>query len=706
MIKARAKAKHTRAVIEGMGAVMPMPEYELPLNGEGELAIYVLARNSGEGKDRDFTKGDLLLSDTEKRDILALNKKYKKFILVLNVGGPVDLSDMGEVGNILVLSQLGVETGTALAELLLGKTYPSGKLTTSWAFEKDYPTIGEFGDKDETRYEEGVYVGYRYYDTVGVKNTFPFGYGLGYTAFSCESTDVSYAAGQVLVEAKVTNTGARSGKETVQVYVSVPSGILDQPYQTLVAFEKTGELKSGQSDVVNLSFSLSDIAGYDERQSAYILEQGKYIIRVGNSSVNTTVCGILSLEEEVCVLQAKKCCGEPDFQDWKPENPNPVMIPEGVTEIVVSTDSIECQSVVYEKAEDIDPYIDSLSDEELTYINIGHFEPKSGSMSVIGQASAKVAGAAGESTHILESKGFPALVMADGPAGLRLAKKYAKTDGKAYASEGAIPESMEDYLPKIVTWFMKLRNKKPPKNAVMGEQYCTALPIGTAIAQSFNYELAVACGDIVGWEMERFGVHLWLAPALNIHRDIRCGRNFEYYSEDPFVSGMFAAAITEGVQKHEGRATTIKHYAANNQETSRYTNNSQVSERAMREIYLRGFGICVRKSQPHAVMTSYNLLNGTHTSERRDLMQDILRSEFGFEGIVMTDWVISMMARFQSVHDVAHASSVAKAGGDLFMPGSQADYDDLLNAVKNGNISREQLKKNATRVYKIALELC
>jgi len=235
---------------------------------------------------------------------------------------------------------------------------------------------------------------------------------------------------------------------------------------------------------------------------------------------------------------------------------------------------------------------------------------------------------------------------------------------------------------------------------VLKEHSATMIPIGTAIAQSFNVELAEKLGDIVGAEMEMFGVHLWLAPALNIHRSILCGRNFEYYSEDPLVSGLTAAAITNGVQKHKGCGTTIKHFAANNAETNRYCNNSQVSERAMREIYLRGFEICVKKSQPKAVMTSYNLLNGTHTSEHRGLIEDILRTEFGFKGIVMTDWVMEVMTSSKSVYRNALADKVAKAGGELFMPGTKKDYNRVLTALKDGSLTRQQLEINASRLLR------
>ena len=255
-IKARARRNHTNAIIEGMGAVMPEPEYELPLEGGGETAVYVLARTSGEGNDRENIPGDIALTKTEVRDILLLQKQYEKFLLVLNVGGPVDLTPvLGEVGNILLLSQLGVETGCVLADLLLGKANPSGKLATTWAAFDDYPTVGDFGDMNETRYREGIYVGYRYFDSAGVRPMFPFGFGLSYTAFEVGGEKAELDGETVTVTASVKNTGAFPGKETLQVYVSKPEVKLDQPFQCLAAFGKTALLRPEETDTVTMRFA-------------------------------------------------------------------------------------------------------------------------------------------------------------------------------------------------------------------------------------------------------------------------------------------------------------------------------------------------------------------------------------------------------------------------------------------------------------------
>lgn len=703
-IKARARANHTNPIMEGMGAVMRSPEYNLPLDGEGDAAIYVVSRISGEGNDRRAEAGDVLLTASEQRDILALNEKYEKFMLVLNVGGPVDLTPVQEVGNILVLSQLGVETGAALADILLGKAYPSGKLTTTWTTWTDYCDIGDFGEKDDTDYNEGIYVGYRYFDSVGKKALFPFGYGLGYTDFGISDTQISVNGEKVTVTATVKNQGFHAGKEVLQVYVSSPQGELDKPYQALAAFGKTVELQQGSEEQVVVSFPLSELASYDAKRAAYLLEKGNYIIRVGNSSVNTSVCGVISLEETVVTAQLKNTCGEPEFTDWKPEKVCEEVLPANVVKITVRAEDIPQSKASYDRTCEIEDTVKSLSDEQLAYANIGAFTKGGGIASIIGNASQSVAGAAGETTAMLKDAGFAGIILADGPAGLRLSPKFYRDEKGCHGIGAGMPATMLEFLPKPIAWFLG-RPPKIKKGVEIKEQYATAIPIGTALAQSWNLDFAKRCGDIVGAEMERFGVHLWLAPALNIHRSILCGRNFEYFSEDPLISGRFAAAITNGVQAHPGCGTTIKHYAANNQETCRYSNNSGVSERATREIYLKGFEICVKESQPLALMTSYNLLNGVHTSERRDLTEDILRCEWGYEGIVMTDWVISVMLSGKQKYAGPNAGKVAAAGGDVFMPGCQKDYEEVVTALQDGTLSREQLEINASRIFRMAKKL-
>lgn len=707
-IKVEAKAQHQNVVAFSMGRNPAEPEYDLPINGEGETAVYVLSRVSGEGADRKAAAGDILLSKTEIRDILACAKKYPFFMLVLNTGGPVDLTPVLDVGNILVLSQLGAETGNILADILLGKQNPSGKLSTTWAAWEDYPSLGEFGEKNDTRYREGIYVGYRYFDSVGKEPLFPFGYGKSYTDFAASDFHAAISGELVTVTGTVKNTGAYPGKEVLQLYVSVPEGKLDQPYQVLAGFAKTSTLNPGQEEQIQIRFAISSIAPYDEETESYILEAGDYILRIGNSSRSTSVCAAVRVEETVTVRRAKNVLGKPDFTDYRvPEQQKKrSLLPPDAPILVLVPGSITTVTTEYFREDPIDPAVEKLSLDQLVKLNLGAYDPKAGVASIIGNSSLTVAGAAGQS--YMEIPEIPSMVMADGPAGLRLSRQYAvDAKGKIHPLESSIPASLIDFMNAPMRWLMSLLTYKPKKKDKLGEQYATALPIGTAVAQSFNTGLAEQFGKIVGEEMERFGVHLWLAPALNIHRSIRCGRNFEYFSEDPLVSGVFAGAITKGVQSFPHAGTTIKHYAFNNQERNRTQNNSQVSERAAREIYLKGFGICVRTSQPKAVMTSYNLVNGTHTSEHSGLIEDILRAEFGFQGIVMTDWVIAGYENEKDcIHPVAEAVRVCMAGGDLFMPGSQHDYDSIKAGLDAGTVTTKQLQINATRVLRMAKTLC
>ncbi len=763
-LKHEARANKQLLIVYSMGKVMPEPEYDIPLflpsedssNRDGaalsveepaelcanpDTAIYVLARISGEGNDRTLAKGDIKLTDTEVRDILALNEKYEKFMLVLNTGGVVDLSPVKDVKNILVLSQLGVETGTALADILLGKANPSGKLTTTWAAYEDYYPIDDIEDINCSRYTEGIYVGYRYFDSFGVKPLFPFGFGLSYTEFkissinaevgaanpssgnaqlnhgtSCPAGDWFNSSDLVTVKVTVTNTGAYPGREVVQVYQSAPSGKMDKPCKDLAGFTKTRELAPGESEEVIVTYKMSDMASYDEETASYVLEAGKYQILVGTSSDNTTLAGIKELAEDVTVLSAKNVLGKTDFEDVKNPNACGLCVEQGVVKSANACETGEEQgednelpcvflprAVDYESSYEVLPEVSELPITEAAKLLIGDFSGKKGLAGIIGESAVSVCGAAGE-TYKLGGR-IPPIVMADGPAGLRLSKRYYE-DSKGLHAVGdrGFQDDLAESLPGPLKLIGKLMagDTEAPDGVTVHEQYCTAIPIGTAIAQSFNISLAAKYGDIVGDEMERFGVKLWLAPALNIHRTIRCGRNFEYYSEDPVLSGEIAAGIVNGVQKHKGCGVTIKHYAANNKETNRYCNDSMVSERAMREIYLKGFGICVKKSNPLTVMTSYNLLNGIHTAEHRGLIEDILRCEYGFEGLVMTDWIVAFSANPKSKNRNTKAAPVAAAGGDLLMPGSNSDYKNLLKGIKNGMVSEEQVRICASRVVSLA----
>lgn len=709
-IKKEARRNHKLAPVYGMGRVMREPEYSIPLNIDTDTAIYVLSRTSGEGSDRNFIKGDILLTNTEIRDILELNSKCDRFMLILNVGGVVDLSPVNEVKNILLLSQLGGQTGDILADMLLGKTYPSGKLTTTWASEEAYSHI-EFGDKDDTRYREGIYVGYRFFDADAVRVLYPFGHGLSYTEFDIKNTTVSLKNGTFTVNVTVENTGEHLGREVVQCYISAPRGRLDKPVKELCGFEKTREIAPCESCTVSIDFTLESIASYDEKNGEYFLDSGSYIIYIGSSSRSLRAVSIVELEKEVSVFKVKNVLGETDFTDAVPEAVKRKRPEENIPVFRMSPSESETPTADYCIEEKIEQRVKALTDVGIAYMSVGEFNSAFGALSVIGNASSHVAGAAGESSSIIKELDGTQIIMADGPAGIRISPCfYVDKKGRAKAvSKTGIPESVLEFLPSALRKLLTAvtgRNKAP-KGVEVQYHYASSLPIGTALAQSWSKELAYICGDIVGDEMERFGVNLWLAPALNIHRSVRCGRNFEYYSEDPLLSGKIAAAVTKGVQSHRGCGVTLKHFAANNQETNRYGNNSIVSERAMREIYLKGFEICIKEADPVAVMTSYNLLNGTHTAEHRGLIYDYLRCELGYDGLVMTDWIVcgGIMADKKDKHPKTTPYKIAYASGDIIMPGCKGDVSSILMGLEIGALSRERLEKNASRVYKTAKRL-
>lgn len=740
-IKKEAAELGINAVMYGMGKAMPEPQYEIAMDAECDLAVYVLSRISGEGADRDVSAGDINLSETEIRDILYCSRHYKKFALVLNVGGMVNLEPVMEVKNILLLGQLGTPTGDVLADILTGVSNPSGKLAMTWAPIEQYPSTKGFGDMDDTVYNEGIYVGYRYFKTADVTPTFPFGYGLSYTKFEIGTASVAADEKKVSVTVPVTNVGTCAGKEVIQLYVSKPSVKLDQPYQELAAFAKTSELKPSENEEVTLTFSLCDLAAYDEELASYVLEKGVYWLRIGNSSEDTVVCAGLKLDADVIVKECKTICPgadipkfipadgmeaqERDAQLKKTEAPvyelhAELFQTEKVTYSEEPTEILNKGTGSFEDVKSgkisVEQFISSLTNEQLAYLSIGLYEDNTGMGSMIGASAQTVAGAAGETTKRLEELGVPSLVMADGPAGIRICKIYKIVDGKAKGVDNPLAGMME-FMDQEQLQMMAAMAPKPTEEeekAPIHYAYCTAIPIGTALAQSFNTEMCEKLGDLVGKEMEQFGVHLWLAPAMNIQRSPLCGRNFEYYSEDPVVGGQIAAAITNGVQKHKGCGTTIKHFALNNQETNRMASNSIVSERALREIYLRTFEICIRESAPAAVMSSYNLVNGEHANNSKDIQTHVLRDEWGYEGAVMTDWyavggMIAAAGGRENKHPAGLASGCIHAGNDLVMPGMEADFEEMLSAVDNPEakypITRAELQVTAKRVLEMILKL-
>ena len=732
-IRAEAAERGLPAIMVGMGSVMPEPEYTIPLvipaGTDPHAAVYVLSRTSGEGSDRTPEAGDLSLTNTEIRDILALNERFERFLLVLNVGGVVDLSPLDDVANILLLSQLGATVGDAFADVLLGRAYPSGKLATTWAAWDEDDQIGDFGDPDDTHYREGVYVGYRFYDSVGKEPLLPFGFGMGYTTFDVQIRQVSLDGARVSIDVDVTNIGGYPGKETIQVYASVPAGRLDQPLQALAGFTKTDEIAPGATARITVDVDLTDLASYDEASHATILEAGRYLLRAGTSSRQLSPVAVVELAQDATVRHLAGDLGEPGFTDWKPEAPASLDIPAGLPMLTVNPadlrrpDHAETdEGSVPEDLSEALALAQELSDDELIYTVLGDYRRGEESGSIVGAASTTVVGAAGQTTTRIP--GLPSIIMADGPAGLRLAPTYGvDAEGPFSLGDSSLPATFLELMDDAGREALGIADEPQPREPTeIREQYTTAIPIGTALAQSWNPVLAERLGDVVGAEMERFGIHLWLAPAFNLHRSVLCGRNFEYLSEDPLLAGRLAAAITRGVQTHPGRGVTIKHLACNNQETNRLNSNSRVSPRALRDLYLRAFEICVRQARPAAVMTSYNLINGVHTSESAQLLEVILRREWGFDGLVMTDWVVDGMTHSDMKHPRATAAATIKAGNELFMPGGETDREDLLAALERGSaghgasgrtepedegaaLTPGELEKQAARVIRSAWRL-
>lgn len=719
-IIATAKKKGEDVFMALMGKAPLEPDYDLPLSKTAaDAAIYVLARDSGEGADRQIKRGDLKLTKTEVHDILILANMYHNFVLVLNVGGLVDLTEVKDhVPAILLMSQLGSASGDAVADVLLGKAYPSGKLAMTWAAIEDYPSTKNFGDINDTRYEEGIYVGYRYFDSLGLKPTYEFGYGLSYTDFTINTKRVLVNSKEIQIQAEVKNIGKLPGKEVVQLYYSAPSNVLKQPYQELAAYTKTNELVPGERTIVTLKFSPCEMASFDTENGVDLLSHGTYLLRLGNSSRHTQVIAKINLKQNVILAYHRHITDAANIKDMVIKN-HSVTYPEEMAEIehapIYQLNSRDFQKQEFNYAPEkiveksvsmqvnwldvvkgkatIDNFVVSLSDKQLVTLLTGNYEKGEG-FAVVGNAGSTVAGAAGETTHKLEQLGVSPLVMADGPAGIRLSTIYKlDKEGKAHA---------------VTSQFAGIEGTKADKDNVETKyyQYCTAIPIGTAIAQSWNRNVIQLYGNLVGDEMERFGVDIWLAPALNIQRSPLDGRNFEYYSEDPLISGLSAAYITKGVRQHPGCTTTIKHFVANNQETNRFFSNSVVSERALRHIYLRGFEIAVKVGKPLALMTSYNLVDGIHTCNRYDLLTQTARNEWGFKGFIMTDWLVT--ANFIPNEGKYSSASAAKnviAGNDVTMPGLKSDTDEILTEVKAGKIKRQQLEIAARHVLRVILQL-
>ena len=705
------KASKLEDQVSGFFNVYSTTPFHMPAGApvtktDADVAIYILSRVAGEGADRFDEAGDYYLTEEEKKQLADICGMYKHVIVAVNTGGLADLSFMDEYANIEALLQIvqpGMEAGNAFADIISGKVTTSGKMTDSWAYKyEDYPNSKTFshnnGNVDKEYYTEGLYVGYRYFDSFDVPVRYGFGYGLSYTTFETKVLSTVLKDNKIIVETETTNTGnTYSGKEVVQLYATCPAGKLEKEYRRLAAFGKTGLLAPGQSEKMTLEIALDRLTSYSESEAAWVLEKGSYVIWAGNSLESSSPCAVLALDGDITLTKTQNICPlKEELEEMKQssekmnqklvallklteEKALPVMelkAADVATRVVEYHSNAEC--VPAEARE----FVDTLSTEKLVALASG--DPGKGQGSNLGSAGISVPGSAGETNNCALEDGIPGIVLSDGPAGLRLMKHYNVYEGKIvnkpfkFSLEGGLFCEGEPADPGE-TWY----------------QYCTAIPVGTLLAQSWDTALIEEVGEMIGGEMEEFSTTLWLAPGMNIHRNPLCGRNFEYYSEDPLVAGKIAAAMTNGVQKVPGCGTTIKHFACNNQEDNRKGSDSIVSERTLREIYLKGFEIAITESQPMSIMTSYNLINGVHAANCEDTCTKAARCEWGFQGMIMTDWTTTEDG------PQCTASGCMRAGNDLVMPGAFSDRDNLNQELADGTLSMDDLKACISRLVNI-----
>lgn len=666
---------------------IPIGEEDLT---DAENAVYVLARQAGEGADRKDVKADYRLDDVEYENLKTLCAHYPNVCVVINVGGMMDLSFLDElpVNAVLFYAQSGQQGGDALADILFGKVSPSGKLTASWPYRlEDVPSTAAFsenGDAKVQNYTEGIYVGYRYFDAFSVAPRYPFGYGLSYAKFAWDAS-VAVTGGRIVVNCRVKNVGDCAGKEILQLYASLPRG---GEVKRLVAFGKTDMIGAGGEDKFTLTLPLTALTYYDETRAAHVLAEGSYLLRLGTSSADTRPVAELVLKEEKVKEQCRNLCGKREkFEELTaPSRTEKVDVPR------LTLDLSGCRTVVHDYALPEERRYETLSrmtDGELASLLVG-----AGTSAAEGPRLVNVMGASGSTASSLyEAYGIPNIVLSDGPAGLNVTPEVVEMADGSLKVTAPYPQYDFGFFGKMMRSRMVVR----PEDGVCHYQYATAWPVSLVRAQTWNTALIERMGDAVGREMEEFGVTVWLAPGMNILRNPLCGRTFEYFSEDPVLSGEMAAATVRGVQKHPGKAACLKHFACNNSEFERCYSTSNVSERALREIYLKGFEIAVRKSSPKAVMASYNKLNGVYNTNNGELLNGILRGEWGYAGLVMSDWDAVSEGR-------GELTLAQKNGCDLVMPGGKQQAEALARALSSGEVSRGDAEKSAARILALISE--
>lgn len=623
-----------------------------------DTAIIVINRFSQEGIDRknDETDSYFNLRQGERELVETVTANFEHIVVLLNVGAMIDVSWFAyndKIEAAVMLWQGGMEGGFAAADIITGIVNPSGKLTDTCASKfSDYSSSEGFYESDDyVKYTEDIFVGYRYFETIPGKKecvVYPFGYGLSYTEFSVSDIEANQNGHKISISLTVSNIGKIAGKEIVQVYLEAPEGEITKPKKVLCAFEKTDMLEAGKTQRIQLSFDITDFASYDDmgviQKSAYILEKGIYNVFIGSSVRDASqVVYSFSQNENIMVKQLNEYCAPECLGKRLISDGSYIDVPNtrrdkrtfkseyGNWDYKKRNDDIMLIDVAEGKS-NMDDFISQLTDDELIYL-LG------------GQKNRGVANTCGMGD--LDRYGIPPVMTADGPAGVRI-------------------------------------------NAECGVN-TTAFPVATLLACTWNIPLIESIGKAGALEAKENNLSIWLTPALNIHRSPLCGRNFEYFSEDPLVSGKMAAAMVRGIQG-ENIAAVPKHFACNNKETNRYESNSVISERAIREIYIKGFEICVRESNPWMIMTSYNLINGVRASENTELIEGILRDEWGYKGMITSDWE----------NHAEHWKEI-KAGNDIKMPYGQPEK--VKEALDDGKIIREELAECVNRLLNMIIKL-
>lgn len=667
---------------------------EMPLSQElvrqasecSRSAVVVIGRSSGEDRENALEKGSFYLTDDERELLAAVTAKFEKTAVLLNIGSIIDFSWIeeynGRISAVLLVWQGGMESGNAAADLLSGKVVPCGKLTDTVARAyESYPSSGSFGNRAFNCYEEDLYVGYRWFETFEKDAVlFPFGYGLSYTSFAISFDRAERTQVGIELTCTVSNIGEHfSGKEAVQVYIEKPCGHLGNPSRILAGFAKTKLLAPGERQQLTITVPFERLSSYDDsgktgHRSAYVVEKGIYGFAVGANVRDAArvwewtqekLAVFEQLEEAAAPAKAFSItvAKESDGMRRMPvKEPVPIrtvdlrqrMLQSLPESIPMSGDRGYRLPDVKAGKVTMDAFVAQLDLTELEAISRGAYIMNS-PLGAPGNA-----GVYGGVLPSLRQKGVAPVTATDGPSGIRL------------------------------------------------QSCCSLLPIGTLLACTFDEALVGEVYEAEGREMREKGSDVLLAPGMNIHRNPLCGRNFEYYSEDPFLTGKIASAAVKGLQQ-TGVSACPKHFACNNQEFCRSLNDSRLSERALREIYLKGFEICVKEAKPKNLMTSYNKVNGVWCHYHYELCTAILRGEWGFEGCIMTDWWMhpARSPEFPSLRD--HAYRV-RAQVDVFMPGGRrvgrkkSDGTLLKTYGKPDGITLGELQRSAKNVLRFVMD--